>query len=150
MLGFGVLVHIAQIFLAVLAPFLAVSLTYCWVEGHQRALSHSNSKPHMGVATVTLCLAFCPGFRANLSENWPFSAEKICRFRRAPTNLAPKLRAATGKFVAQNFDFTRPSPGLQDDLFCERSEALAPSNAQNSKETCCCCLLLAKFKGRGV
>ena len=75
---------------------------------------------------------------------------KLRRFGRAPTNLAPTPRAATGEFLAQNLDLAKPPPRLQDGYMGKRSEALARSNGQNGKETCCCCLLLAKFKGRGV
>ena len=73
---------------------------------------------------------------------------KLRRFGRAPPDLAPPPRAATGEFLAQNLDLTRPPPRLEDGYMGERSEALGRSNGQNGKETCCCCCLsLAKFKG---
>ena len=45
-LGFGVLVHIAQ-FLERFGAFLGLSRTYRGVRGHQRSLGHEKVKPHV-------------------------------------------------------------------------------------------------------
>ena len=88
------------------------------------------------------------------AKNGCFWPKKLRRFGRAPPDLAPTTRAATGEFPAQNLDLARAPPRLQDGYRGKRFEALGQSNGQNGKETCCCCccccLLLAKFKGRGV
>ena len=75
---------------------------------------------------------------------------KLRRFGRAPPDVSPLLRAATGEFVAQNLDLARPPPRLQDGYMGRRSEALGRSNGQNGMETClllvaCCSLLVACF-----
>ena len=75
--------------------------------------------------------------------------------------MAPRPRAATGEFVAQNLDLARAPPRLQDGYISKRSEALGRSNGQNGMETCLlllvACLLLpllllllARVKGTGV
>ena len=64
---------------------------------------------------------------------------ELRRFGRAPPDLAPPPRAATGEFLAQNLDLARAPPRLQDGYMGKRSEALGQSNGQNGKETCCCC-----------
>ena len=46
-LGFGVLVHIAQFLGLFLAPFWAVSRTYRGVEGRQMSLGREKIKPHV-------------------------------------------------------------------------------------------------------
>ena len=78
---------------------------------------------------------------------------KLRRFGRAPPDLAPPPRAATGDFLAQNLDLARVlPPRFQDGYMGKRSEALRRSNGQNGTETCLLLLLLllAKSKGRGV
>ena len=62
---------------------------------------------------------------------------KLRRFGRAPPDLAPPPRAATGEFLAQNLDLAKAPPRLQDGHMGKRSEALGRSNGQNGTETCC-------------
>ena len=107
-------------------------------------------------ATVSLRLGVLPGSGGYLGRKMAVFGPKLRRFGRAPRDLAPPPRAATGEFLAQNLDLARPPPRLQDGYMGKRSEALGRSNGQNSMETClllvacCCLLLLARFKGRGV
>ena len=80
---------------------------------------------------------------------------KLRRFGRAPPNLAPPPRAATGEFLAENLDLARAPPRLQGGYMGQRSEALGRGNGQNGTEKSLLLLLLlllllAKFKGRGV
>ena len=100
------------------------------------------------VATISLCLGVSPGFGGSFGRKMAVFGPKVCRFGRAPPDLAPPPRAATGEFVAQNLDLARAQPRLQDGYMGKRSEALGRSNGQNGMETCllllvaCCCLLL--------
>ena len=107
------------------------------------------------VATVSLRLGVLPKFWGCFGRKMAVFRPKMRRFGRAPPDLAPPPRAATGEFMAQNLDLARPPPRLQDGYMGKRFETLGRSNGQNGKETCCCCcccccLLLAKFKGRGM
>ena len=123
-----------------LAPFWAVSRTYRGVRGHQRSLGHEKVKPHVGCGSrlpLFGCFEPLPGlFWAKMAVFGP----KLRRFGRAPPDLAPPPRAATGEFLAQNLDSARPPPRLQDCHTGKRSEALGRSNGQNGTETCCCLL----------
>ena len=67
---------------------------------------------------------------------------KLRIFGRAPPDLAPPPRAATGEFLAQNLDLARPPPRLQDGYMSKRSEALGRGNGQNGTEKCLLWLLL--------
>ena len=99
------------------------------------------------VATVSLRLGVSPGFWGYFGRKMAVFGPKLRKFGRAPPDLAPPPRAATGEFLAQNLDLARPPPMLQDGYMGKRSEALRRSNGQNGTETCCCLLLLlAKFK----
>ena len=57
------------------------------------------------VTTVSLCLGVLPGFGG-------YFGPKLRRFGRAPPDLAPLPRAATGEFLAQNLDLARAPPRL--------------------------------------
>ena len=57
------------------------------------------------VATVFLRLGILPGFGGYFGRKWLFLAKKRRRFGRAPPDLAPPPRAATGEFLAQNLHF---------------------------------------------
>ena len=63
---------------------------------------------------VCLRLAVLSEFQGRF---WPKKAvlgQKMRRFGRAPANLAPPPRGATGEFLAQNFDLERAPPRLWD------------------------------------
>ena len=71
---------------------------------------------------------------------------KLRRFWGAPPELAPPPRAAIGEFLAQNLDFARPAPRLQDGEGRVEPGAMRRRNGQNSEEKCllllACCLLV--------
>ena len=109
------------------------------------------------VPTVSLRLGASPGFGVYFGLKMAVFGPNLRRFGRAPPDLAPPPRGATGEFLPQNLDLARPPPKLHDIYMGKRSEALGRSNGQNGMETCllllvACCLLLllARFKGRGV
>ena len=88
------------------------------------------------VATVSLPLGVSPGFWGLFwAKNGSFGPKQR-RFGRAPPNLAPPPRAATGEFLAQNVDLARAPPRLQDGYMGKRTEALGGSNGQNGIEKC--------------
>ena len=125
------------------------------LKGTRGLLDTAKSSRTCSVATVSLRLGVSRGFGGCFWRKMAIFGPKLRRFGRAPPDLAPPPRAATGEFLAQNLDLAMPPPRLQDGDMDKRSEALGWSNGQNGKETCCCCcccclLLLAKFKGRGV
>ena len=64
------------------------------------------------VATVSLRLAVLSGFWGRFGPKRAFLGHKMRSFGRAPPDLAPTPRAATGEFLAQNLDLARPPPRL--------------------------------------
>ena len=64
------------------------------------------------VATVSLGLVVWSGFRGCFGPKKAVLVHKMRSFGRAPPDLAPPPRAATGEFVAQNLDLPRPPPRL--------------------------------------
>ena len=64
------------------------------------------------VATVSLRLAVLTGFSGRFGPKKAVFGPKLRRFGRAPPNLAPTPRAATGEFLAQNLDLARAPPRL--------------------------------------
>ena len=64
------------------------------------------------VATVSLRLGVLPGFGGYFGRKKPIFGPRLGRFGRAPPDLAPAPRAATGEFLAENLDFARAPPGL--------------------------------------
>ena len=100
----------------------------------------------MRVAVVSLRLAVMTGFWGRF---WPQKAvlgHKMRSFGRAPPDLAPLLRGATGEFLAQNLDFARAPPRLRGGQSMVEPRGMRPSNGQNKKEKCLLlayCLLVA-------
>ena len=66
------------------------------------------------VLTVSLRLGVSPGFWGCFGRKMAVFGPKLCRFGRAPPDLAPPPQAATGEFLAQNLDLARAPRGLQD------------------------------------
>ena len=64
------------------------------------------------VATVSLRLGVLPGFGGYFGRKKAVFGPKLRRFGRAPPDLAPPPRGATGEFLAQNLDLARPEPRL--------------------------------------
>ena len=142
MLGFGVLVHIAQI-LGLFGPLLGHIVELKGTRGLSDTVKSSRT---CSVATVSLHLGVLPGFWGSFGRKLAIFGPKPCRFGRTPPDLAPPPRAAASEFLAQNLDLARAPPRLQDGYMGKRSEALGRSNGQNGRETClllvACCLLL--------
>ena len=65
-----------------------------------------------GVATVSLRLRVLPKFGGCFGQKITISGPKVHGFGRAPPDLAPPPRAATGEFLAQNLDLARAPPRL--------------------------------------
>ena len=65
-----------------------------------------------GIATVSLRLAVSPGFWGFFGRKMAVFSPKLRRFGRAPPDLAPPPRAASGDFLAQNLDLARAPPRL--------------------------------------
>ena len=114
--------------------------------GNQELLVTVKSSRTCSVATVNLRLAVMTGFRGCFGPKKAVLGHKMRSFGRAPPDLAPPPRGATGEFLAQNLDLAKPPPRLQDGQSRVESGAMRLSNGQNGKEKClllvACCLLL--------
>ena len=64
------------------------------------------------VAIVSLCSGVLPGFGGYFGRKLAVFRPKVRKFGRAPPNLAPTPRAATGEFLCQNLDLARAPPRL--------------------------------------
>ena len=101
---------------AIFSYFWAVSRTYRGVRGQERAPSHGAIKAHVK------CSKRFPSFGRFEWVLGPFWAKKkkavlghkMRSFGRAPPDLAPPPRGATGEVFAQKLDLARPSPRLWD------------------------------------
>ena len=112
MLGFGVMVHIAQIlvlFGAFFGPFLGHIVQ---LKGTRGLFGTVKSSRTWSVATVSLRLAVLTGFRGRFGPKKAVLGHKMRSFGRAPPDLAPPPRGATGEFLAENLDLARPPPRL--------------------------------------
>ena len=95
---------------------------------------------------VCLRLAVMTGFRGRFGPKKAVLGHKMRSLGRAPPDLAPPPRGATGEFLAENLDLARPPPRLQDGQDEVEAGAMRRSNGQNGKEKCLllvACLLLA-------
>ena len=140
----GVGAHCADFgaFWRLFGPFLGHIVE---LKGTRGLLDMVKSSRTWSVATVSLRLGVLPGFWGYFGAKMAVFVPKLRRFGRAPPDLVPPPRAATGEFSAQNLDLARPPPRLQDGYMGKRSEALGQSNGQNGMDTClllfvaCCC-----------
>ena len=112
------------------------------LEGTRGLFDTAKSSGTWAVATVSLRLGVSPGFGGYFGRKMAVFGPKMRSFGRAPPDLAPPPRAATGEFLAQNLDLARPPPELQDGYMGRRSEALGRGNGQKASRRACCCLLL--------
>ena len=114
MLGFGLLVRIAQVFGAfwrLFGPFLGHIVE---LKGTRELFDTVKSSRTCSVLTVSLRLGVSPGFWGCFGRKMAVFGPKLRRFGRAPPDLAPPPRAATAEFLAINLDLARAPPGLQD------------------------------------
>ena len=112
------------------------------LEGTKGPLVTRKSSRRWSVAALCLRLAVLNPYSGCFGRKMAVFGPKLRRFGRAPPDVAPPPRAATGEFWAQNLDLARAPPRLQDGYIGTRSEALGRSNCQNGTETCCCLLVV--------
>ena len=82
------------------------------LEGTKGPLVTRKSSRTWSVAAVCLRLAVLNPYNGCFGRKMAGFGPKLRRFGRAPPDLAPPPRAATGEFVAQNLDLPRPPPRL--------------------------------------
>ena len=80
--------------------------------GNKELLVTVKSSRTWSVASVCLHLAVWTGFRGGFGPKKAVLGHKMRRFGRAPPELAPLPRGATGEFLAQNLDLARAPPRL--------------------------------------
>ena len=80
--------------------------------GNKELLVTVKSSRTWSVASVCLHLAVSTGFRGGFGPKKAVLGHKMRRFGRAPPDLAPPPRGATGEFLAQNLDLARAPPRL--------------------------------------
>ena len=80
------------------------------LEGNKELLVTRQSRCTQSVATASLRLAVLSGFRGLLGPKKAVLGHKMRSFGRAPPDLAPPPRGATGEFLAQNLDSARAPP----------------------------------------
>ena len=71
-----------------------------------------NSSRTCSVATGSLRFAVLSGFWGRFGPKKAVLGHKMRSFGRAPPNLEPPPRGATGEFLAQNLELARPPPRL--------------------------------------
>ena len=82
------------------------------LKGTRGLLDTVKSSRTCSVATVSLRLAVLTGFGGRFGPKKAVLGPKMRSFGRAPPDLAPPPRGATGDFLAQNLDLARPPPRL--------------------------------------
>ena len=107
----GVGAHYAAFgaFWRLFGPFLGLIVES---EGTKGPLATRKSSRTCSVAAVCLRLAVLNPYEGCFGRKMVVFGPKLRRFGRAPTDLAPTCRAATGEFLAPNLDLSRPPPGL--------------------------------------
>ena len=82
------------------------------LEGTKGPLVTRKSSRTWSVGAVCLRLAVLNPYWGCFGRKMAVFGPKLRRFGRAPPDLAPPPRAATGEFLAQNLDLARPPPRL--------------------------------------
>ena len=82
------------------------------LEGTRGRFDTVKSSRTCGVATSSLRLGVLPKFGGCFGRKIAISDPKLHGFGRAPPDLGPPPRAATGEFLAQNLDSARAPPRL--------------------------------------
>ena len=109
----GVGAHCAHFgaFWRLFGPFLGHIVE---LKGTRGLFDTEKSSRTWSVAAFSLHFGVSPGFRCYFGPKMATFGPKLRRFGRAPPDLAPPPRAATGDFPAQNLDLARAPPRLQD------------------------------------
>ena len=84
------------------------------LKGTRGLFDTAKSSRTWSVTAVSLRLGVSPGFGGCFGREMALFGPKRRRFGRAPPDLAPPPRAATGEFLAQNLDLARAPPRLQN------------------------------------
>ena len=84
------------------------------LKGTRRLFDTVKSSRTCSVATVSLRLAVLTGFWGRFGPKKAVLGHKMRSFGRAPHDLAPTPRGATGEFLGQNLDLARAPPRLRD------------------------------------
>ena len=137
----GVGAHCADFgaFRRLFGPFLGHIVE---LEGTKGPLVTRKSSCTWSVAAVCLHLAVLNPYYGCFGRKKAVFGSKLRRFERAPPDLAPPPRAATGEFLAQNLDLARPPPRLWDGSSRVKPEAMGRCSGQNGMVTCLLLLLL--------
>ena len=101
--------HLLGLFGAFFGPFLGHIVE---LKGTRGLFDTAKSSRRWSVATVSLRLDVLPGYGGYFGRKKAVFGPKLRRFGRAPPDLAPPPRAATGEVLAQNLDLARPPPRL--------------------------------------
>ena len=96
-------------FLAIFGPFLGHIVG---LEGKKRLFVRKKSMHAWSVATISLRLAILTGFQGRFGPKKAVVGHKMRSFGRAPPDLPPQPRGATGEFLAQKLDLARAPPRL--------------------------------------
>ena len=96
-------------FWRLLGPFLGHIVE---LKGTRGLFDTAKSSRTWRVATVSLRLGVSRGFGGCFGRKIAIFGPKLRGFGRAPPDLAPPPRAATGEFLAQNLDLARAPPRL--------------------------------------
>ena len=99
LLGQGMWVHHMLVWKVMVGVMVMVKV--------DRELWHSS-----GVYVLVREVAVSTGFRGGFGPKKAVLGHKMRRFGRAPPDLAPPPRGATGEFLAQNLDLARAPPRL--------------------------------------
>ena len=99
---------------AIFGHFWVNSRTFCGARGQERALGHGAIEVHVECSN-----RFSSSGRVDWVSGlfWAKNGgvgHKMRSFGRAPPDLAPPPRGATGEFLAQNLDLARAPPRLYD------------------------------------
>ena len=107
----GVGAHCADFgaFWRIFGPFLGHIVE---LKGTRELFDTVKSSRTCNVLTVSLRLGVLPGFWGCFGRKMALFGPKLRRFGRAPPDLAPPPRAATGEFLGQNLDLARAPPRL--------------------------------------
>ena len=84
------------------------------LEGKKGLLFTRQSRRTCSVGTVCLRLAVMTGFLGRFGPKKAVLGHKMRSFGRAPPDLVPPPRGATGEFLAENLDLARAPPRLSD------------------------------------
>ena len=105
----GVGAHCADFvaFWRLFGPFLGHIVE---LKGTRGLFDTAKSSRTWDVATVSFRLGGSPGFWGYFGRKMAVFGPKMRTFGRAPPDLAPPPRGATGEFLAENLDLARPPP----------------------------------------